>query len=118
MHKEIEPSILYFGTPVSLIATENEDGSTNVAPNSSIFWLGWSCMVGIDASSKTVENLKRSKSCVINLPSFEIAEQVNALAMYTGSSSVPLHKYLLGLEFRANHRLRADTFQPEISAHS
>jgi hypothetical protein len=27
MHKTIEPSILYFGTPVVLISTRNEDGT-------------------------------------------------------------------------------------------
>ncbi len=48
MHKEIEPSILYFGTPVFIMSTTNEDGSTNIAPLSSIWWLGWSAMVGLD----------------------------------------------------------------------
>ena len=32
---EIEPAILYFGTPVVLIGTCNEDGSYNLAPMSS-----------------------------------------------------------------------------------
>ena len=40
MHKTIEPSILYFGTPVVLISTLNEDGTSNLAPISSVFWLG------------------------------------------------------------------------------
>ena len=30
-----EPSILYLGTPVVLISTENEDGSANLGPMSS-----------------------------------------------------------------------------------
>jgi flavin reductase (DIM6/NTAB) family NADH-FMN oxidoreductase RutF len=34
----IEPKILYFGTPVALISSLNEDGSTNLAPIS--FFLG------------------------------------------------------------------------------
>jgi flavin reductase (DIM6/NTAB) family NADH-FMN oxidoreductase RutF len=33
----IEPKILYFGTPVALISSLNEDQSTNLAPISS-FW--------------------------------------------------------------------------------
>lgn len=34
MHLQIEPSILYFGTPVVLITSENEDGSISVSfPN-------------------------------------------------------------------------------------
>jgi flavin reductase (DIM6/NTAB) family NADH-FMN oxidoreductase RutF len=38
-HIVCEPSILYFGTPVVVIS-ENEDGSANLAPMSSAFWLG------------------------------------------------------------------------------
>src|SRR5437016_7801839 len=46
MHKTIEPTILYFGTPVALISTLNQDGTPNLAPMSSAWWLGWSCMLG------------------------------------------------------------------------
>ena len=31
-HIPIEPSILYVGTPVALLSTENVDGSFNLAP--------------------------------------------------------------------------------------
>ena len=41
MHIDSEPSILYFGTPVLLISTLNEDGTVNAAPMSSAWWLGW-----------------------------------------------------------------------------
>ncbi|GAB2913207.1 hypothetical protein GCM10022245_55230 [Streptomyces mayteni] len=34
-HVTIEPSILYFGTPVVLLTMENRDGSFNLAPMSS-----------------------------------------------------------------------------------
>jgi len=47
MHRTIEPTILYFGTPVALISTLNPDGSPNLAPMSSAWWLGWSCMLGL-----------------------------------------------------------------------
>ena len=40
MHQVSEPAILYFGTPVVLISTQNENGSYNLAPMSSAFWLG------------------------------------------------------------------------------
>lgn len=96
MHHVIEPSIHYWGTPVVLISTLNEDGSTNLAPMSSAWWLGWSCMLGLDASSKTTENLRRAKECVLNLPSDSMAEAVNRLALTTGSQPVPVHKKLLG----------------------
>jgi flavin reductase (DIM6/NTAB) family NADH-FMN oxidoreductase RutF len=105
MHHAIEPSIHYWGTPVVLISSLNEDGSTNLAPMSSAWWLGWSCMLGLDASSKTTGNLRRSKECVLNLPSDTMAEAVNGLALTTGSHAVPLHKKLLG------YRHVADKFE-------
>lgn len=96
MHVTREPAIFYLGTPVVLISTSNEDGSTNIAPMSSAWWLGWSCMLGLDASSKTTENLRRTGECVLNLPSSGGVEFVDRLAMLTGSNPVPLHKKLLG----------------------
>lgn len=96
MHKTIEPAILYMGTPVSLITTRNVDETVNVAPNSSLFWLGWSCMIGLDASSKTTENLLRTRRCVLNMASSDMAKKVNEIALFTGSEDIPLHKKLLG----------------------
>lgn len=95
-HREIEPAIHYWGTPVVLISTLNPDGAVNVSPMSSAWWLGWSCMLGFDASSQTVANLRRDRECVMNLASSDDAGIVNALALTTGSAAVPLHKKLLG----------------------
>jgi flavin reductase (DIM6/NTAB) family NADH-FMN oxidoreductase RutF len=89
MHKRSEPEILYFGTPVVLISSCNEDGSFNIAPISSIFWLGWRCVIGISAFSKTTENIRREGSCVLNLPSVNEVSFVNRLALTTGSNPVP-----------------------------
>ncbi len=95
-HVEARPAIHYWGTPVVLISTRNEDGTTNVAPMSSAWWLGWSCMLGLDASSKTTENLLRERECVLNLADVGLAAAVDRLALTTGSASVPLHKRALG----------------------
>lgn len=92
MHQTIEPAILYFGTPVVLIATLNEDGSPNLAPMSSAFWLGWRCMLGLAAGSKTTQNLLRSGECVLNLPSVAEADAVDRLALTTGCDPVPAYK--------------------------
>jgi flavin reductase (DIM6/NTAB) family NADH-FMN oxidoreductase RutF len=67
MHKTIEPAIHYWGAPVVIISSLNEDGSANLAPMSSAGWLGWSCMLGLDASSQTLHNLRRQRECVLNL---------------------------------------------------
>jgi flavin reductase (DIM6/NTAB) family NADH-FMN oxidoreductase RutF len=92
----IEPAILYFGTPVVLISTLNEDGSSNLAPMSSAFWLGWRCILGLDASSKTTENLRCTGECVLNLPSVEQVDAVDQIARTTGTNPVPDAKRMRG----------------------
>lgn len=92
MHVRREPAILYFGTPVVLISTLNEDGSANLAPMSSAFWLGWRCMLGLNRSSKTAQNLLRERECVLNLPSEREVDHVDALALTTGVNPVPTFK--------------------------
>ena len=96
MHIRVEPSILYFGTPVVLLSTLNEDGTTNVAPMSSAWWLGWNCMLGLGAKGHTAQNLKREKECVLNLASVDMVAAVNRLARTTGSDPVPPHKVAMG----------------------
>lgn len=92
MHVTVQPRVLYFGTPVVLISTSNEDGSANLAPMSSCWWVGQSCMLGLDESSKTTENLTRTGECVLNLPSSDLVAAVDRLALLTGTKVVPDHK--------------------------
>ena len=99
MHRTIDPAILYFGTPVILISTVNEDGSYNLAPISSVFWLSWRCVIGIGTASKTSENILRTKECVINLPSVDQAGVVNKLALTTGRCPVPEYKEQRGYRY-------------------
>jgi flavin reductase (DIM6/NTAB) family NADH-FMN oxidoreductase RutF len=99
MHVTAEPPILYLGTPVVLISTTNADGSYNLAPMSSAFWLGWRCMLGLSAESKTTENMKRTGECVLNLPSVDMVAAVDRLARTTGSDPVPEKKVRRGYRF-------------------
>jgi flavin reductase (DIM6/NTAB) family NADH-FMN oxidoreductase RutF len=96
MHITLEPSILYLGTPVVLVSTLNEDGSSNLAPMSSAWWLGWNCMLGLGAKGHTAHNLRRERECVLNLPSAGMVDRVNRLAKLTGSDPVPPHKVAMG----------------------
>ena len=89
MHVSVTPAILYLGTPVVLNSTVNEDGSYNLAPISSAIWLGWRCLLGFEAVSKTPQNIIRTGECVINLPSADQVDAVNRLALLTGSDPVP-----------------------------
>jgi flavin reductase (DIM6/NTAB) family NADH-FMN oxidoreductase RutF len=96
MHRTVDPAILYFGTPVVLVSTLNEDGSYNLAPMSSAWWLGWRCMLGFGARSKTPQNMLRTGECVLNLPSAEMVSFVDKLALTTGSNPVPEFKVQRG----------------------
>lgn len=107
MHRLQNPAILYFGTPVVLVSTLNEDGSANLAPMSSIFWLGWRCMIGLAATSKTTANILRSGECVLNLPDESMAAAVDRLALTTGSDPVPSGKAKRGYVHCADKFARA-----------
>ena len=96
MHVTSEPAILYFGTPVVLISTVNEDGSANLAPMSSAFWLGWRCVLGLSAASQTARNPQRDRQCVLNLPSERQVAHVDRLALTTGADPVPSAKAARG----------------------
>jgi flavin reductase (DIM6/NTAB) family NADH-FMN oxidoreductase RutF len=89
MHSIIDPAILYFGTPVVLVSSLNEDGSPNLAPMSSAWWLGSRAMLGFGARSKTPQNILRTGECVLNLPSADLAFMVDRLALTTASNPVP-----------------------------
>ena len=102
MHKTIDPTILYFGTPVVLISTINPDGSPNLAPMSSAWWLGWSCMLGLGQMGQTSDNLIRTRECVLNLPSADLVSHVDRLALTTGKDPVPEKKQQWGYRYESD----------------
>lgn len=87
--RTIDPKILYFGTPVALVSSLNEDGSTDLAPISSFWALGWTLTLGLLTATKTADNVRRHQECVVNLPSPEMWEHVEKLAPLTGKNPVP-----------------------------
>jgi flavin reductase (DIM6/NTAB) family NADH-FMN oxidoreductase RutF len=102
-HLAVTPSILYFGTPVVLLTTENEDGSANLAPMSSAWALGQVIVLGVGAEGQTAHNLRRRHDLVINLPAPEQWPAVERLAPLTGRDPVPAGK-------RGTFRFVADKF--------
>ncbi|KAF2256928.1 hypothetical protein BU26DRAFT_32123 [Trematosphaeria pertusa] len=124
-HIPISPAILYWGTPVVLVTTTNpapepNPSSTsptqraapaNIGPISSAWWLGHCCMLGLDASSATTQNLLCSRQCVLNLPSDDMAPVVNALARTTGTPSLPPHKLAMGYRYEGD-KFRAAGLTP------
>ena len=95
-HAPLDPAILYFGTPVVLLSSLNEDGSTNIAPMSSVFWLGHRGVLGLGASGQTSANLRRHGEVVLNLPSADQVTYVDRLALTTGRADVVAWKAQAG----------------------
>jgi flavin reductase (DIM6/NTAB) family NADH-FMN oxidoreductase RutF len=103
-HLTIEPSILYVGTPVALLSTENGDGTINLAPMSSAWALGDVVVLGIGNSGQTAHNLRQRPDLVINFPSPAQWEAVERIAGLTGRDPVPEHK-------RARFRYEREKFK-------
>ncbi|HEY1915210.1 MAG TPA: hypothetical protein VGH27_06485 [Streptosporangiaceae bacterium] len=61
-HAAITPSILYFGTPIVLLSTENQNGSANLAPMSSAWALGQVIVLGLGDDSLRARNLPPATS--------------------------------------------------------
>ncbi|MGG0120466.1 flavin reductase family protein [Bacillus paranthracis] len=95
----IKPKILYYGTPVILLNSLNEDGTVNISPMSSSWALGDCIILGIGLGGKTIENLERHPECVINVPSPSLWENVEQLAPYTGKNPVPDYKKKNGFTY-------------------
>jgi flavin reductase (DIM6/NTAB) family NADH-FMN oxidoreductase RutF len=87
--RTIEPKILYFGTPVALVSSINEDGSTNLAPVSSFWALGWTLLLGLLDETQMADNLARIPECVVNIRSPDMWHHVEKLAPHTGKNPVP-----------------------------
>lgn len=101
-HVTIDPAILYWGTPVVLVSTINEDGSANLAPISSAFWLGSTAVLGFGLASHSLANIRRTGECVLNLPDVGLVEAVNSLALTTGAPTITAWKKARGYRHEAD----------------
>ncbi|MFP3919168.1 flavin reductase family protein [Lysinibacillus telephonicus] len=97
---EIKPKILYYGTPILLLNTLNEDGTTNISPISSSWALGDCIVLGIGLGGKAIENLERHKECVLNLPSPNLWENVEKISSFTGKENIPPLKKAIGFTYK------------------
>jgi flavin reductase (DIM6/NTAB) family NADH-FMN oxidoreductase RutF len=89
-HRVIRPSVFYFGTPVVLLTTENDDGTCHLAPISSAWALGQHVVLGIGGGSRSVRNLAERPELVINIALPERWEHVERLAPLTGAGLTPV----------------------------
>lgn len=106
-HVRIDPAILYWGTPVLLVSTLNPDGSANLAPISSAFWLGSTAVLGLGLGSHSLANLRRTGEAVLNLPSVDQVDAVDRLALTTGAPAVNSWKRAAGYRYEPHKFERA-----------
>lgn len=88
----IDPPVLYPGTPVVLLSSMNQDGTTNLAPMSSAWALGKTVVLGLGLEGQSFQNLSARPDCVINYASAPLWPAVERLAPLTGASPVPAAK--------------------------
>lgn len=83
---------LYYGTPVALVVSTNDDGTHNVMPMSSSWSLREHVVIGLGSQSQTADNVRTRGTFTLNLPDASLWWQVEALSGTTGRADVPAHK--------------------------
>ena len=99
MKRTVEPKVLYFGTPVVLISSRNPDGSTNLSPMSSAWWLGYTAMLGMGRSAQAVKNLTERPEAVLNLVDPDMVAALDRIALLTGSEDMSDAKRARGYRY-------------------
>lgn len=95
----VEPKVLYFGTPVVLVSSRNPDGTTNLGPMSSAWWLDRTAMLGMSVSSQTVRNLQERPECVLNLVDPAMVAALDRIALLTGAREMSAAKAARGYRY-------------------
>jgi flavin reductase (DIM6/NTAB) family NADH-FMN oxidoreductase RutF len=114
MRRVVPLKVHYYGTPVVLVSSTNPDGTTNLAPMSSAWWLGQNAMLGLGASSRTTHNLLRTREAVLNLASSGLVDHVDRLALLTGTPELSPHKRETGYRYEPR-KFEAAGLTPEPS---
>ena len=99
MHRVLPLKVHYYGTPVVLVSSTNPDGTSNLAPMSSAWWLGQNAVLGLASGSRTTQNLLRTGEAVLNLASSDLVDHVDRLALLTGSPELSPHKRDTGYRY-------------------
>jgi flavin reductase (DIM6/NTAB) family NADH-FMN oxidoreductase RutF len=88
-HLVIKPNVLYVGTPVMLLCTENADGSSNMSAASSYWALEQMLVLGLLADGQTIANLHERPGLTVNFPGPDLWRHVEFIADTTGADPVP-----------------------------
>ncbi|MFD9349433.1 hypothetical protein EES47_06330 [Streptomyces sp. ADI98-12] len=103
MHVVPGLDVLSLGIPVVPVSTRIENGTADLAPISSAWWLGQYAVLGLGDAARTTADLPRERECVLSLPTPEPADAVDRLALTTGRPDVPRRRAKQG------HRYEPET---------
>lgn len=99
MKKNVKLSSFYYGFPVFLVTTtDNNNGNTNVCAASSSISLGDKIIIGISKGGKTHANLMAGSDVVINIPDPSLWQKVEAIGRLTGGDSLSEAQIKWGVE--------------------
>jgi flavin reductase (DIM6/NTAB) family NADH-FMN oxidoreductase RutF len=98
----IQPSVLYFGTPVAILSTIDDEGHVNLTPMSSAWALGDRVVLGLSDESQGCANILATGEAVINLPDPAQQASVERLAPTTGRNPVPSSKLPMGYKHESD----------------
>lgn len=87
MHKQINPGAFYYGFPVILLSTADEQGKTNITPISSSWSLGDNVVIGLMMSSKAFENIQATGEVVLNIVPETLIEQIGRIEKLSGKTT-------------------------------
>lgn len=115
MHQEIMPNMFYYGFPVILLTTCDNQGNDNISPISSSWVLGDNVVIGVSTQGKAFENLQNCPEAVLNLPDVSLWQQVEKIADLTGKDPIPDFKQ--GIYRFCNDKFTQGKFSKQSSVH-
>jgi len=99
MKKDVKLSSFYYGFPVFLVTTTDENNEkVNVSAASSSISLGDKIIIGISKGGKTCANLLGGSDVVINIPTPSLWQKVEAIGRMTGADTLSEAQIKWGVE--------------------
>ncbi|WP_039056992.1 flavin reductase family protein [Enterobacter sp. Bisph1] len=97
----------YYGFPVFLVTTQDNEGNDNISAASSSISLGEKIIIGISKGSKTWHNFIAGSDAVINIPDHTLWENVEQIGRLTGGDTLTENQIKWGTEISHDKFTRA-----------
>lgn len=99
MFKQIHKDSLYYGFPVTLLATQSIDGTDNISPISSSWTLNNHVVLGVSLEGQAYQNMLTTKEATINIADSKIWSNIERIARTTGKSHIDRNKKMMGYQY-------------------